>query len=316
MATAQPPTSFLHTEVWVPFAQELEERTNGRVKVTLYHSGSLLSLTDTFDGVISGVADIGYAVPGKSPGRFPLISVTALPFMGPSSAVATRISTEVFEKFPEIRAEFADWHVLWFWNTEPFQISTTEKTGPVRTLEDLKGLKIGGGPAIIPPLKALGAAPLKSGIKDRYLSLQTGVLDGTCMGLGGISGWSLHEVAKYHTECGLLAPPNVTVMNLKSWNKLPADIQKIITELSAEAQQWQIDGANKEDKKARGMISEVGGEFIKLSPEEMDRWIEKATPIWYSWAMDMAAKGLPGREVLDEASQLMKKYRQRETLKR
>lgn len=309
MSTSQTPVSAMHP-VYVRFAEELNKRTDGRVTTTIYHSNSLLSTKEAYDGVISGIADITYFISAHTPGRFVLPTVLNLPFMVPSCEVGTRMAGELLEKFPEMRAEYAETHYLWPYVTEAFPLNLTEKAGPVRTLEDLKGKKLGGSPTILPPLTALGATPLVVGIRDRYLSCQTGVVDGLCMGWAGITGWSLHEVTKYHTDCGLMAGgPDGVVMNLDTWNSLPPDIQKIITELSAESGQYMVDVVTKEGEVAKKIITDIGGEVIELEPAEMDRWVEKTKPLWDEWASKMDAKGLPGRKVLEETIQLVEKYR-------
>jgi len=296
--------------VYVRFAEELKKRTEGRVTTTIYHSNSLLSTKEAYDGCISGIADIAYIISAHTPGRFLLPTVLNLPFMVPSSKIGTRIAGELLEKFPEMRAEFAETHYLWPYVTEAFPLNLTEKAGPVRNLEDLKGKKLGGSPAILAPLKLLGATPLVVGIRDRYLSCQTGVIDGLCMGWAGLTGWSLDEVTKYHTNCGLLAGgPDGVVMNLDTWNELPPDIQKIITELSAESGEYMVDVVTKEGERAKKIITDAGGEVIELEPAEMARWTEKTKSLWYQWATDMTAKGLPGRKVLEETIQLVEKYR-------
>ncbi len=228
-SSAHTPKSAIHYAVWVRFANELKKRTDGRVTVTIYHSNSLLSTREAYDGIISGVADMAYVIPDHTPGRFPLFEVTSLPFMVPSSEVGTRLGDALLENIPEMMAEFKAVHMLWTWKTEAFGLSLTEKAGPVRTLEDIKGKKIGGGAMTIALLKALGAAPLSVGISDRYLSAQTGVIDGLLMGWAGLTGWSLYEVTKYHTDANLLAGGAVMVMNKDFWNSLPSDIQKIIS---------------------------------------------------------------------------------------
>jgi TRAP-type C4-dicarboxylate transport system substrate-binding protein len=308
-SSAHTPKSAIHYAVWVRFANELKKRTDGRVTVTIYHSNSLLSTREAYDGIISGVADMAYVIPDHTPGRFPLFEVTSLPFMVPSSEVGTRLGDALLENIPEMMAEFKAVHMLWTWKTEAFGLSLTEKAGPVRTLEDIKGKKIGGGAMTIALLKALGAAPLSVGISDRYLSAQTGVIDGLLMGWAGLTGWSLYEVTKYHTDANLLAGGAVMVMNKDFWNSLPSDIQKIITDLGAEVQQWQVAAVTEEDKNAEKIITDAGGEFIRLDPAETNRWVAKIRRVWHRWALDIIDKGLPGGKVLAEAIRLLETYK-------
>src|SRR5262245_66268496 len=68
-----------HTGVMVPWAKMVEEKSGGRLKITLYPGSTLGKAADHYDMVKDGIADIGFTTPGYTPGRFPLISVTELP---------------------------------------------------------------------------------------------------------------------------------------------------------------------------------------------------------------------------------------------
>src|SRR5687768_16547259 len=70
-----------HTGVMVPWAKMIEEKSGGRLKVTVYPRGTLGKPADRFDLVKNVIADMGFGAPGYTPGRFPLISVTELPLL-------------------------------------------------------------------------------------------------------------------------------------------------------------------------------------------------------------------------------------------
>ena len=66
-----PPTAFQCTEILDPLAEEIEKASNGRIKIDLYHGGTLLGAGEELDGVIQGSADMAYMMVGFS-GPFPL----------------------------------------------------------------------------------------------------------------------------------------------------------------------------------------------------------------------------------------------------
>lgn len=70
-----------HTGVMVPWAKMIEEKSGGRLKVTIYPGSTLGKAADHVDLVTGGIADMGFASPGMTPGRFPLISVAELPLL-------------------------------------------------------------------------------------------------------------------------------------------------------------------------------------------------------------------------------------------
>jgi len=61
------------------WANEVEKRTNGRVKVTIYPGATLIPVQQTYDGITKEVADIGYGIFAYHRGRFPIMEVMDLP---------------------------------------------------------------------------------------------------------------------------------------------------------------------------------------------------------------------------------------------
>ena len=81
------------------WAEEIEKRTGGLVQVKTFPGGTLLGARDMYDGILSGVADIGLGSPSYDPGRFPLTSGVALPLKFPNATVASLALLEIMEEF-------------------------------------------------------------------------------------------------------------------------------------------------------------------------------------------------------------------------
>ncbi len=127
-----------HTGVMVPWAKMIEEKSGGRLKVTIYPGSTLGKPADHYDMVVNGIADMGFATPGYTPGRFPLISVTELPLLFKSSKGGSLAVQSLVDKY--FRAEFKDVKLLWIWVHGPGQFHLAKKQ--VKVVEDLAGLKI------------------------------------------------------------------------------------------------------------------------------------------------------------------------------
>ena len=125
-------------EVFVPFAKEVEERTNGRVKVSLYPSEALCKAKDLYDCALQGVSELTHFVPSYTAGRFPLTTVMELPIGVPSAKVGTQVIWDLYEK--HLKTEYAGVKILSLWTNQPAHIFTSKK--PIKTLEDLRGLRI------------------------------------------------------------------------------------------------------------------------------------------------------------------------------
>ena len=88
-----------HTQVLVPWSKMIEEKSAGRLKVVLFPGGTLGKPADHFDLVQNGIADMGFAAPGYTPGRFPLISVTELPLLFKTSKGGSQAAWSLFDKY-------------------------------------------------------------------------------------------------------------------------------------------------------------------------------------------------------------------------
>jgi len=310
LAESMSPKHKMTTHGYEAWAKMVEEATNGRVKVTVFPGGALAKTPEAYDATIAGVADVAMIVQSVvGEARFPLTMVMNLPMIFPNATVASRVAQELYEKFPEIRAEYSEVKVLFFYSTSAYQLHTAEK--PVHTLEVLKGLQIrAAGRMAGEIVKALGATPVNIPMDEAYMALSKGVIDGLVAAFGPLGAFKLTEVTKYHVDnADLYTSVFCVVMNLDKWNSLPPDIQKAIDEISgatgAELFGTVFDSTGEPDIKA---LTEMGDIFITLTPEEKARWVEAVMPLREQWLADMAAKGLPGDKVLNEALRLAEKY--------
>ena len=72
------------------WAKEVEKRTNGAVKVTVFAGGTLTPANQCYDGVVKGISDVGMSVLSYTAGRFPLMEVIDMPLGYKNGAQATR----------------------------------------------------------------------------------------------------------------------------------------------------------------------------------------------------------------------------------
>src|SRR4030042_3003338 len=158
-----PPPSFQST-VLEEFCRELEKRTQGGVKVDYYACGALLKAPAIFDGVVSGIADIGYSHVYYTTGRMPVTEAAGLPIGYPSAWVASQVLNDFYQQFKP--KEFDQVKVLWM-NTSPNSAIATSKK-PIRKLEDLKGLSIRAPGMVGEVIKALGGTPAPTPMMEVY----------------------------------------------------------------------------------------------------------------------------------------------------
>jgi TRAP-type C4-dicarboxylate transport system substrate-binding protein len=94
------PTKHSLYRVWAKYAKEVEQLTNGQVKITIYAGGALGGPLEQWDMAVGGVADISFFMPGYTAGRFPRSTVFDLPLIaGGTCTVNTAIAQGVYDKY-------------------------------------------------------------------------------------------------------------------------------------------------------------------------------------------------------------------------
>jgi len=279
------------------FCEEVKNRTNGRVEITYYPGGTVLNPVKMYDGVVTGIADIGVSHIQYTRGRFPVMEIFDLPLGVPSGWVATQVSSDLYNKYKP--KEWNDVHVLYVNTSGPVILQTVSKA--VKTLEDLKGLKIRATGQLSDVIKALGGLPIPLQMPDVYDALRRGVIDGVAVDLSTLKYWKFAEVVKYVTSTWRLGT-GITfycVMNKNKWAALPPDIQKIVTEVAMETKEKQGALWNNMDIEGRDLFTSQGGQILPLSDAEAGKWIKAVEPVIADYEKNMVSKGYKESEVRD-----------------
>jgi len=287
------------------WAKMVEERTNNAVKITLFPGNTLTKIKEAYDATVAGVTDIAMTVPGYTPGRFPLSPAVNLPMIFSNSTVASRVTWDLYRNFPEIRAEYSEVKVLFFYCTPPYEIHTVKKN--IKTSKDLKGQQIRiSDPISAKVIQNLGATPVAISMPEAYMGLQKGVLDGLVSPFGPMRGLKTANVTRYHTvNANLFTNVFAIVMNLKKWNSLPPNVQKVIDEVSGAVAAERFGKIfDKLTEPDINYMKKQGDTFITITPEEKKRWIAAILPIRDKWIKERTAKGLSADKIVREMVRL------------
>ena len=286
------------------WAEEVNKRTNGKVKVETFPGGSLLGAREMWDGVTMGVTDIGLSAPSYDPGRFPLTSGMALPLGFENATEASRVLWEVTNEFQP--KEFENFKVLAMFTSEPGHIQSKE---PVRNLEDLANMRLRATGSGVPVIEALGGSAVGMSMPDVPQAVQTGVIDGTMTSREVLRDFRLAENLKYVTEYPMVVSTFAAVMDKKKWDALPDDVKKVFDELGEEMHAWT--GRYHDEENVNGALEwaqkEQGLTILTLSDEETARWDAKMEPIVDEWIVATEAKGLPAKQYIERIKELQKK---------
>jgi TRAP-type C4-dicarboxylate transport system substrate-binding protein len=291
------------------YLSEVENRTGKRVQFERYFGGVLAKTPEALAAVGAGIADVGLISAAHSPGPLPLGSVVTLPATYRNVWEATMALHDVYKEVPALREEMAKSNARFL---SPIGLSAycIASVRRIDSLATLKGKKImvTGTRAIL--VDALGAVPVGITMSEVYTALERGTIDGTCNAPSSIVDFGLYQVVKYYWPISFGGALFLVGINLNAWNKLPADIQRIMEEVALEQPkadhrifQIEADGA------ALEVMKKAGVAILEPSLEAQARVTEVAEQrVWNKWVADTEKKGLPARQVLDKFIGLVKKY--------
>jgi TRAP-type C4-dicarboxylate transport system substrate-binding protein len=296
------PISKLGFEGWGP---EIEKATNGQVKVKYFGGSAMGSPADHYKLVTSGTSDISVISPEFTPGVFPLNEIANVPGLFPGSEAAAVALYRLNEKYT-LDKELKDVKLLAISPTAPSQLHT--KTKQVKTLDDLKGMKLAVTSAThAKTVELLGGSPVSMVEGDVYTALDRGMVDGRLHAWDSIVTWKTMEVTKYRTG-NVNASLNLmmVLMNKNTWDKFPADIKTTLTGLIGQKMSQNLgkvyDTANAGAlEAAKAYDAKVGNpEIYWLPPDEQQKWLKAYEGFADDWAKATDAKGLPGAAALKD----------------
>ncbi|AEH51079.1 C4-dicarboxylate TRAP transporter substrate-binding protein [Pseudothermotoga thermarum] len=233
------PTSPYH-EGFLKWAKAVEERTNGDLKIEVYHSAQLGVEEDILEQIRAG-ANIGQNTDSARMGMYvrEIAVMNAAYFIDFMGAKTPEEVMEVLQKIKnsptmqkwltELEQKYG-FKVLSFMWVQGYRHFFTNK--PIRRPEDLKGLRVRTPPAPVwqESIRALGAQPVAMAFGEIYTGIQTKAVDGAELVYENIYSGKLYEVLKYGSETGHILLINFEVVSAKWFNSLPPEYQKILVE--------------------------------------------------------------------------------------
>lgn len=288
------PVGYEVKTVWEPMLEELKKKSKDRISFNMFAGGALGKGPEHFDIVAKGLSDMGYFTATWTPGRFPLTDVLSLATWVDGKDIATEIGNAMFKRvlhqeFPGVKmVELNGCIQAFLWTKKP-----------VRTLEDVKGLRVrspGGHQTSY--IKALGAEPIFMPLGDVYLAMETGTIDGivTCPPL--VLSFKLHEVAKHGVVTTFGCVSEGVIMNDNSWKKTPDDVKPVIEEVCHNPFHTTGGLTREVYKKMVKEITDKKVDLYNLPAQEAERWYERFRDVTRKWVSDLEGKGLKAKEVV------------------
>jgi TRAP-type transport system periplasmic protein len=302
--------SSVHDKFLAPWARKVEAESGGRLRIDIFPSMQLGGAPGAlFDQARDGVTDIAWAAPSHTPGRFPKIETFELPFLASSRSL---VSSKALTDFAAVnlKDEFHEVYPLCFSCSDR---AVVHSDGPIRTIEDVKNLKIHvqtrlAGEAV----RALGAHPVLMPSAQLPDALTQHVVDACIDPWHVVPPLRLNELLRSHTEfsdASLSSRTYVLAMNKEAYDRLPRDLKTVIDNNSGQltaamaGAMWDIQAAA-----VANTAVERGDLIVTLLPEAVVHWRKATEPVIETWRKAMKEQKIDGAKLLLGAHALLAKY--------
>jgi TRAP-type C4-dicarboxylate transport system substrate-binding protein len=304
-ATFRPPTD-PQSEVWItPMLQEIEEKTNGAVKFTVYWSEGLGASKDQYTLVKDGVADMTDFSGAWVPGKFVLSDVGNLPFAAqdPANLIEAMIILQEEGYFDSQwdEVEFLAWNC-----TTPYKFLFRESK-PM-TVAELVGLKARAPGGLATDCESqIGMVPVTVLPGDAYTAWQTGLVDVWVHPAGAVVKYKFNELpTEALLDVGFFTMVNAAVIfNKAKFASLPSDVQETIQEVVQDYALVYLQSGIDTDENALAVMEAAGIEVYTWSGAEVANLTAAALPIWEQYISDLEDAGLPGEELVSRFIEIL-----------
>lgn len=299
-ASFVPPQYILHKPIFLKLADDLAKATNNEVKIKVYAAGALgKGPVEQYQRAVRRIAEISYGLPGYTSSVFPKTLLIELPGVTRGHEDATRKLWKVMND--HLRGEFRGTVPLAVFVTPPAVLMMRDK--PVRTLADLKGLKIRvASKSAAAVISSYGATPVQMPATKVYTSMSTGVVDGALMGSDSLLIFKLIETSKFVTT-GLPEMPTTIfmVMNAGAYRELSAKQRAALDSLTGlDISLRSAAGLAKFGEIALVKFRKLPGkQIIELTPEARGAFDKRAVAAVEKLLKELDGKGLPASKVVD-----------------
>ena len=278
------------------FAQKIEERTNGRVKIEITFAGGLGKGPEVAVLAGRGAIDMASVAPGYYPDQLLFWKAYQIPFVYNEPKQAIEVLYKAYDKFPVFKEELDKINVNYLFH-QP--LGSYYMTGPdpnCDTVEGLKGKKIRSFGADIPKMHAaIGAVPVTVRPTEVYEALQRGTIDYSFLNAGNVESLRLYEPGKYSCGTVMTITGHLIVIGKRAWDKLPADIQEIFADQAKKSQKEYLDWLETGTASSIANIEKAGGVFKEFPASELAKWMAATPDLLKAWEESMAERGLGDR---------------------
>jgi TRAP-type C4-dicarboxylate transport system substrate-binding protein len=307
-----PPVHQIHKEL-MRWSDDLARRSANKVAITVLPTGQMGPPQRQFDLARTGVADIGYFLPGLTPGRFPMADLFQLPFLfnrdgqldkpltgAQASAIATTVADDLNQQ-----AEFEGTKILYSIVAPSGSLFMAKAT--VRKPADLKGLRVRhNGPVGAAQLAAWGATPVAVAPAEVADVMEKGTIDGMIFNYEGGRAFQIGNAVKKVTELNWAASAFTLVINRAKYDGLPADVRALIDESTGVEAARRVGALyDAAEGEGRAYFVKAGTEIIRPTLPELTVFNDALKSTQEGMLAALEAKGMKARAFHGRIRQLV-----------
>ena len=255
------------------FSAEVEKRTGGALKSTIYPNASLAKSTVQFSQLRKGALDMSLVPLSYGGGEVPEVNIGLMPGVVTSYSQGAKWKTsEVGKELGNVLADKGIVVVSWIWQAG----GVASRAKAVIEPEDAAGMKIRGGSREMDMvLKAAGAAVISLPSNEIYAAMQTGALDAALTSSTSLISYRLDETSKFVTTGRgsaywfMFEPLLISRQILEG---LPKDYQDTILNVGGDLEKFALDAAKADDRSVGTVFEKAGAKAFDLSETTVKRW--------------------------------------------
>lgn len=246
------------------FAELVEEKTEGRITLEMFHGGTLGSQPDAVEQVRVGALEIGNFNLGPIGPVAAAANVVSLPFIFKDEDHMHRVldgegGQAIADGMAEKGLEVLAWYdagARSFYNTK----------GPINTPADVQGMKVRvmNNDLYSGMIEQLGGNPSPMAFAEVYQSLQTGVVDGAENNWPSYESTGHFEVAGYYSLSEHLIIPECVCINTDVFNALSPEDQEAVRAAAVESAELQRQLWAERSEASKVKVMEAGVQFNEI----------------------------------------------------
>ncbi|MDO5658701.1 MAG: TRAP transporter substrate-binding protein [Paracoccus sp. (in: a-proteobacteria)] len=275
-------------------ADEVRERSDGRICIELFPSSQLGEERDTIEQTQFGVIDMVRASFGTVSDIVPETQLFSLPYLFRSTEhmhsvmdgeIGQQTLADAFAAHDLIALAYYDGGARSFYNSQR----------PINSIEDLRGLKIRviQNDVFVAMMNALGASATPMPYGEVYSAIQTGVIDGAENNFPSYESSGHYEVAKYFTLDEHLMVPEAVLMSRTSWDRLSPEDQEIIRSAAQNSAAVQRQLWAEREQASEEIVVAAGSEIVRQIDKQP--FIDAMEPVYAQFVTTDAARDLVQR---------------------